>query len=78
MWLLFLSVAAALLTMFFIKPERIKALPIIVLAVEVLLFVLNYSDLISYLSFQFLAIAIPNITLIVLVVLKQKKEKQTE
>ena len=78
MWLLFLSVAAALLTMFFIKPERIKALPIIVLAVEVLLFVLNYSDLISYLSFQFLAIAIPNITLIVLIVLKQKKEKQTE
>ena len=78
MWLLFLSVAAALLTLFFIKPERIKALPIIVLAVEVLLFVLNYSDLISYLSFQFLAIAIPNITLIVLIVLKQKKEKQTE
>ena len=77
MWLLFLSVAAALLTMFFIKPERIKALPIIVLAVEVLLFVLNYSDLISYLSFQFLAIAIPNITLIVLIVLKQKKEKQS-
>ena len=78
MWLLFLSVAAALLTLFFIKPERIKSLPIIVLVVEVLLFVLNYSNLISYLSFQFLAIAIPNITLIVLIVLKQKKEKQTE